>query len=209
MRPVGSVKRRFSRRALVAGMGGAAASAVALWELGGRGLRSRSYGEEELFREEIGSLVEHDGWLVTLPDKRLMEFPVRYVEGWYAEEKTPEAAWRWSRQAGSVLAPNLGVDATVYIDYDSRAAFFGDRPRTVTVSAGDQVLETFVADAPGRQRRAVALPGGAPGQGEVFRLTLATDRPFVPAEHLPDSQDRRILGLQVYAVEIREGGIPR
>ena len=187
-------------------MGGAAVSAVALWELGGLGSRSRPGGEDALFREEVGTFVEHDGWLVTLPDKRLLEFPVRYVEGWYAEESTPEVAWRWSGQAGSVVAPNLGVDATVYIDYDSRADVFRDRPRTVTVSVGDQVLETFVADAPGRQRRAVAVPGGAPGHAEVFHLTLATDRPFVPAEQLSDSQDGRELGLQVYGVEIREAG---
>ena len=203
------MKRRFSRRTLLAGMGGAAVSAVALWELGGLGFRSRSAGEEDLFREVVETFVEHDGWLVTVPDKRLLEFPVRYVEGWYAEEGTPEAAWRWSRQTGSVLAPNLGVEATVYIDYDSRAALFRDRPRTVTVRVGDQMLETFVADAPGRQRRAVAIPGGAPGDGEVFELTLATDRTFVPAEHLPGSRDSRKLGLQVYGVEIREGGISR
>ena len=132
---------------------------------------------------------------------------MRYLEGWHAEERTSDAAWRWSGQAASVLAPNLGVEATVHIDYDSHAGLFRDRPRTVTVSVGDEVLETFVADAPGRQRRALALPAGIPGHGEVFELTLATDRAFVPAEHLSDSQDRRELGLQVFEVEIREAGI--
>lgn len=203
------MRDRFSRRAFLAGLGASAVSAVAVRELIRLGLRPRSAGEEEPFLKEPAIFAEHDGWLVTMPDKRLLEFPVRYLEGWHAEERTSDAAWRWSRQAGSVLAPNLGVEATVHIDYDSRAGLFRDRPRTVTVSVGDEVLETFVADAPGRQRRALALPAGIPGHGEVFELTLATDRAFVPAEHLSGSQDRRELGLQVFEVEIREAGIRR
>lgn len=203
------MRDRLSRRAFLAGLGASAVSAVAAWELIRSALRPRPASKEEPFLEEPGIFVEHDGWLVTMPDKRLLEFPVRYVEGWYAEERTSEAAWRWSRQAGRVLAPNLGVEATIYIDYDSHAALFRDRPRTVTVSVGGEVLETFVADAPGRQRRAMALPAGIPGHGEVFELTLATDRAFVPAERLSGSQDRRELGLQVYDVEIREAGIRR
>jgi len=199
---------RFSRRAFLAGIGGSAVSAVAAWELAGLGFRSRGDGRAPII-EGPGSLAEHDGWLVTVPDKRLLQFPVRYLEGWYPAEGNSEATWRWSRRAGSVLVPNLGVEAMVYVDYDCRANLFGDRPRTITVSVGDQVLETFVADAPGRQRRGVALPARNPGEGQVLELTLATDRAFVPAEHLAGSRDRRELGLQVYEVEIREAEVQR
>lgn len=213
---------RLSRRAFLAGLGGSAVFAVAAWELVGLGFRSRRDGGEAPFVEAgppaaAGSgagpappvsenLTEHDGWLVTVPDKRLLEFPVRYLDGWHPEEGTSGETWRWSRKTASVLAPNLGVEATMYVDYDGRADVFGDRPRTVTVSVGDRVLETFVADAPGRQRRGVALPAGIAGHGRTLELTLATDRAFVPAERLPGSRDRRELGLQVYGVEIREAG---
>lgn len=204
---------RLSRRAFLAGMGGSAVAAVAVWELAGLGFRSRRNGGEAPFVEAPENLsehlAEHDGWLVTVPDKRLLEFPVRYLEGWYSEEGTSGATWRWSRKAARIRAPNLGVEATMYVDYDGRADVFLDRPRTITVSVGDRVLETFVDDAPGRQRRGVALPAGISGQGQVLELTLATDRAFVPAEHLAGSQDRRELGLQVYEVEIREAEIGR
>lgn len=200
---------RLSRRAFLAGTGGSAVAAVAAWELIGLGLRSGPGGGKAPTAEGPGSLAEHEGWLVTVPDKRLLEFPVRYLEGWYPEEGTSEATWRWSRKAGTVLVPNLGVEAMLYVDYDGRADLLRERPRTITVSMGDQVLETFVADAPGRQRRGIELPAGTPGQGQVFELTLATDRAFVPADHLSDSSDRRELGLQVYEVEIREAGILR
>ena len=200
---------RVSRRAFLAGICGSAVSAVAVWELARLRFRSRQDGGIAPFGEVGENLTEHDGWLVTVPDKRLLEVPVRYLEGWYSEEETSGATWRWSRKAGRILAPNLGVEAMMYVDYDGRADVFRDRPRTITVSVGDQVIETFVDDVPGRQRRGVALPAGIPGQGEVFELTLATDRAFVPAEHLAGSQDRRELGLQVYEVEIREAGISR
>jgi hypothetical protein len=204
---------RLSRRTFLAGMGGSAVAAVAVWELAGLGFRSRRDvgvapipGVPEHLTEH---LAEHDGWLVTVPDKRLLEFPVRYLEGWYSEEGDSGVTWRWSRKAGSILAPNLGVEAMMYVDYDGRADVFRDRPRTITVSAGDRVIETFVDDAPGRQRRGVALPAGVSGQGQVLELTLATDHAFVPAQHLAGSRDRRELGLQVYEVEIREAGIQR
>ena len=203
------MKRPFSRRTLLAGVGGAAVSAAAAWELVGPGFRLRPPGEEERFVEEHGNLTEHDGWLVTVPDKRLLEYPVRYLEGWYREEGNSEATWRWSRKAASILAPNLGVEATMHLDYDSRADLFRDRPRTITVSLGDQVLESFVAEAVGRQRRGIALPAGTSEHSEVLELTLAANRTFVPAEHMAGSQDRRELGLQVYGVEIREGGFSR
>ena len=200
---------RFSRRAFLAGIGGSAVSAVAVWELARLGFRSRPDGKEQAIFEAPGTFAEHDSWLVTVPDKRLLEFPVRYLEGWYPAEGTSEATWRWSRKAGSVLVPNLGVETIVYFDYDCRADLFRDRPRTVTVSVGDRVLETFVADAPGRQRRGVALPARNLRQGQVLELTLATDRVLVPARHLPGSRDRRELGLQVYEVEMREAEIQR
>ena len=197
---------RFSRRALLFGVGGSAVSAAAVWKLVGFGGRSRSTGEEAPSFEDPGSFAEHDGWLVTPPDKRLLEFPVRYLEGWHPPEGTSGTTWRWSGKAGTIRAPNLGVEATIFIDYDGRADLFRERPRTITVSVDGRVLETFVADALGRQRRGVPLPAGA-GPGEVLQLTLATDRTFVPAERVSGSEDRRELGLRVYGVEIRERGL--
>ena len=52
---------RFSRRALLFGVGGSAVSAAAVWKLVGFGGRSRSTGEEAPSFEDPGSFAEHDG----------------------------------------------------------------------------------------------------------------------------------------------------
>ena len=41
------------------------------------------------------------------------------------------------------------------------------------------------------------------GEGEQFFLTIATDKVFVPADMLPNSKDKRELGLQISFVYFR------
>ena len=98
----------------------------------------------------------------------------------------------------------------MYVDYDGRADVFRDRPRTITVSVGDQVLETFVDDAPGRQRRGLcASPPGSRDRARCSNSRSPRIAPSFPPNTWPVRRTGANLGLQVYEVEIREAEIGR
>ena len=84
------------------------------------------------------------------------------------------------------------ADATFSLDYAARA------PQTVTVSVGDQLLQSFVADASGRRRRRIPLPATALGNGDRAKIQITVDRTFVPANLIAGSRDTRELGIKVY-----------
>lgn len=194
------MKSNFSRRVFLAGIG-AAASGVVAWKFSGLILRPGGPGKNAFVSGCCGYTV-YNGWLVTIPDKRLLSFPVRYLEGWFPEETDQQATWRWSGQTATLLVPNPSVDATLYLDYDARADLFQDQPRTVSVSVGDRVLQSFMADVPGRQTYRIPLPAGVLGDGDTAEILMALDRPFVPAGRVAGSRGARDLGLQVFEVDI-------
>ena len=121
-----------------------------------------------------------------------------YTGGWYPEETSPESTWRWTHQTATLAFQNPKADATFYLEYAARPDIFADAPQTVTVSVGDQVLQSFVADAAGRRRRRIPLPGTALGNEDIAEIRITVDRTFVPANRVVGSHDTRELGIQVY-----------
>ena len=97
---------------------------------------------------------------------------------------------------------NPQADATFSLEYAARPNIFAGAPQTVTVSLGDQVLQSFVADASGRHRRRIPLPGTALGNEDIAEIRITVDRTFVPANLMVGSRDTRELGIQVYDVFI-------
>ncbi|MCY4555363.1 MAG: hypothetical protein OXF79_03065 [Chloroflexi bacterium] len=72
---VATGKRRLSRRVLLAG-GGAAVAATAIWKFSGRTPPSNGPlrdGEDIPDLAEPWPYTDYDGWVVTVPDKRLLE----------------------------------------------------------------------------------------------------------------------------------------
>ena len=130
-----------------------------------------SGGRERLAKEHpiiagCCAYADYDGWLVTTMDKRRLPrlpFALAYTSGWYPEETTPESTGRWTHQTATLSFSNPQADATFSLDYAARV------PQAVTVSVGDQLLQSFVADASGRRRRQrIPLPrsgAGKSGQG--------------------------------------------
>ena len=93
---------------------------------------------------------------------------------------------------------------------DARADLFKDPPRTLTISVGDHVARSFTLDAAGRQQTNVLLPAAMLGGRDRVDVHIGVDRPFVPANVSPGSQDTRELGIRVYraAVERSSGPTP-
>ena len=141
------------------GIGGGAASASLVWGLWGFTRWPRTSGKEHPIIAECCAYADYDGWLVTTMDKRRLPrlpFALAYTSGWYPEETTPESTGRWTHQTATLSFLNPQADATFSLDYAARV------PQAVTVSVGDQLLQSFVADASGRRRRQrIPLPAAA------------------------------------------------
>ena len=90
------------------------------------------------------------------------------------------------------------ADAAFYLDYAARPSLLADAPQTVTVSAGDQVLQSFLADAAGRRLRRVSLPAEVLGSGDTAEIRIAVDRTFVPPTQPAGGGNERELGIQVH-----------
>ena len=131
-------------------------------------------------------------------DRLFYRHELSYTGGWYPEETSPESTWRWTHQTATLAFQNPKADATFYLEYAARPDIFADAPQTVTVSVGDQVLQSFVADAAGRRRRRIPLPGTALGNEDITEIRITVDRTFVPANRIVGSHDTRELGIQVY-----------
>ena len=132
---------------------------------------------------------------------RLAAQPPVYTSGWHPPESdptTPESTWRWTQQTAALSFANPGADAVLYLDYAGRPDVFADVPQTVTVSAGDQVLQSFVADAAGWRLRRIPLSQAVLGTDDTVEIQIAVDRTFVPASLPTGGRDRRDLGIQVY-----------
>ena len=68
---------------------------------------------------------------------------------------------------------------------------------------GDQMLQSFVADAAGRRLRRIPLPAAALGAGDRIEIQIAVDRTFVSAALPaggPDGRDLRIQGFHAFVV---------
>ena len=136
-------------------------------------------------------------------DRLFYRHELIYTGGWYPEETSPESTWRWTHQTATLAFQNPKADATFYLEYAARPDIFADAPQTVTVSVGDQVLQSFVADAAGRRRRRIPLPGTALGNEDIAEIRITVDRTFVPANRVVGSHDTRELGIQVYHAALR------
>ena len=132
---------------------------------------------------------------------RLAVQPLIYTSGWHAVESdatSPESTWQWTQQTATLSIANPKLDAAFYLDYAARPSLFADAPQTVTVSAGDQVLQSFLADAAERRLRRVSLPAEVLGSGDTAEIQIAVDRTFVPATQPAGGGNERELGIQVH-----------
>ena len=135
------------------------------------------------------------------PAGDLVRFAIQslvYSSGWHPPESdatAPESTWQWTHQTATLSVGNPNADAAFYLDYAARSDLVTGAPQTVTVRAGDQVLQSFVADTAGRRLRRIPLPMAAQGTGDRVEIQIAVDRTFVPTTRPAGEPD---LGIQVF-----------
>ena len=193
--------RGFSRRAFLLAAAGGVGCASILWAYRNGGLPFLSTGDDFPISATFDAPAEYDGWLVSAEEKGSLVL-VEFTDGWYAREWADESSWRWTQQVATLAFPNPRTDVALDLEYNPRVDLFEDSPRTLTITVGDQVARSLALDATGRQHMTVSLPVTLLGEPDRVEVRITVDRPFVPANVRPDSQDIRELGIQVYRVAV-------
>jgi hypothetical protein len=123
-----------------------------------------------------------------------------YKDGWHLAEVLPDNSgkeWHWTQKEATLSFKNPKRNSVFFLDYGGQQKVMTE-PQTVTVSVGDQVVDTFQVGAVGDVRR-IPLTVPLLGAGDTVSLKIGVDRTFVPAVlsggTLPD---RRELGLCVF-----------
>jgi len=119
-----------------------------------------------------------------------------YGAGWYEQEFNPRtgARWRWLSERGELRFASRTPRLTLHLEGENPKTYFS-RGSRLLVRAADRVIfdDVLTADF------ALDLP--VPDGIEV--VTFETDQVFQPADRSRTSQDRRHLGLRIFACEVR------
>jgi hypothetical protein len=123
-----------------------------------------------------------------------------YGEGWHEAEYNPSlGVWRWTSDRSTLRVIDATSPVIVTLRVESPSRYF-DQPPRVRLSAGDRVLGDVVFSD--RELWTVNVPVDAL-QASGGRLTIETDRTFVPAERA-GVPDHRRLGLRVLGVSVSD-----
>lgn len=126
-----------------------------------------------------------------------------YEEGWHDLEANPDAyykQWRWTGREARCLIDNPRRDALLVI----RGGVNKDKvpDQKVIFKINDQVLDEFVPKEVNFER-SYSINRDMLGEKAEFYLTIATDKPFIPAEIEAGSEDRRELGILIAFIYFR------
>ena len=126
-----------------------------------------------------------------------------FEDGWYDLEINPDAflgQWRWTAIEARCIIDNPKRDALLVIKGGVNLDALEDQK--VIVKINDRILDEFIPDE-SYFEKSYNIKKEMVGEGEQFFLTIATDKVFVPADMIPNSKDKRELGLQISFVYFR------
>ena len=134
---------------------------------------------------------------------------VIYKSGWNQDEfaqDNPGNSWKWTQKLATFNFRNPNKDATLFFEYDARADLFPDKPQTVTIYAGDQVISSFTANSVGKTLLRIPITAAQLGAAEMTDVRIELDKTFVPATLPNGGNDKRELGIRVYHVFVEPKG---
>jgi len=121
-----------------------------------------------------------------------------YDSGWHEAEFSPAiGVWRWTSDRATLRVVNAHAPVALTLQIESPLRNF-DAPPTVRVRAGEQLLEERQLSGDVTWRLVVPAEALQRSHG---RITIETDRTFVPAE-TSGVADARRLGLRVFAANV-------
>lgn len=168
---------------------------------------------EETLRLSVGFFSPYDTTGETkqeIMEKKLKVFPPPldtpekiYEQGWYDLEINPDAflkQWRWTAKEARCIIDNPKRDALLVIKGGVNLEVLEDQK--VIIKINDLILDEFIP-AESFFEKSYNIKKEMVGDGEQFFLTIATDKVFVPADVIPNSKDKRELGIQVSFIYFR------
>jgi hypothetical protein len=121
-----------------------------------------------------------------------------YDTDWHEAEFSPTVGvWRWTAARSTLRIVAAGTPVVVAIRVERPRRYFDDDPAVRLTACDTLVAETTFRDS---ELWSVTVPLDVL-QSCNGRLTIVTDRTFVPAER-DDDADERQLGLRVFGVNI-------
>ncbi len=126
-----------------------------------------------------------------------------YEDGWYEQEVDPKTnvkLWRWTGREARCIVDNPKRDAMFVVrGLVSRDAA---KDQKVIFKINDTVLDEFVPTG-GSFDKSYEVKKEMMGDKSEFRLTLATDKTFIPSKLDSSSKDDRELGIQILFIYFR------
>lgn len=128
---------------------------------------------------------------------------VIYESGWFDQEvdlNTPLKQWRWTAKEANCVIDNPKRDAQLIIKGGVILAAVKDQK--ISFKINGLPIDEFISEE-GIFEKSYSIKKEMLGDKDEFTLTIAVDKPFIPAKSIPDSKDERELGLQISLVYFR------
>ncbi|MCP4216232.1 MAG: hypothetical protein GY765_16410 [bacterium] len=128
-------------------------------------------------------------------------------EGWHQLEDDLKAkdkdvrSWRWASGKAVCIIENKGKECLLIIKGGVDKSKFQDQK--IILRINDTVLEEFIPESARFSRKYIVSPEMM-GKEDEFKLTIETDKTFVPSALNPEIKDDRELGVQVFFLYFRE-----
>lgn len=143
-------------------------------------------------------------------EERLRVFPppldtpeIFYEEGWYGQEKNPEAflkQWRWTKKEARCIIDNPYRDALLVIKGGINPDALEDQK--IIFKINDLILDEFIPEE-SHFEKSYNIKKEMLGDRDEFYLIVATDQTFIPSKLIPNSKDERELGIQISFIYFR------
>ncbi len=130
-----------------------------------------------------------------------------YDEGWHQSETDlklkdkNERNWRWTSKRAVCIIENPKKECLLKIRGGVDKAKYEDQK--VIFKINDNVLEEFIPETAKFSKEYIVTPEMM-GVEDEFKLTIETDKTFVPSTLNPNVDDDRELGVQVFFFYFRE-----
>ena len=133
---------------------------------------------------------------------------VMFKDGWHPAETPPDnpaVEWQWTKKEATLSVRNPKRDVMLYLHLDQPGVF--PEPQQVTVSLGDQVIDSFVIEPRKELIRKPTITAAQLGTADVIDLRISVDKSYVPAVITKGaSRDPRELGVRVFHAYVQPIG---
>jgi hypothetical protein len=126
-----------------------------------------------------------------------------YEDGWYDEEINTESflkRWRWTAKEARCIIDNPHRDALLVMKGGVNLEALDDQK--VIFKINDLILDEFIPEESSFEK-SYQIKKEMVGDEDEFYLVIGTNKIFVPKKVYPDSQDERVLGIQISFIYFR------